>query len=908
MSQAPSGTVTFLFTDIEGSTVLWDRSPHLMGAALARHDELVRDAVEQHAGFVFALTGDGFAAAFAEATAAVDAAVDAQRALVDEPWHEEARVRVRMGLHTGVAEQRESNYFGTDVNRTARIACSGWGGQILLSGAAAEQARIPDGGCLVDLGHHRLEGLRRSEQLFRLDVPTLPVVNAPPRLSEGATGNLPHRRANLIGRDRELAELDRRMRPGGVVTVTGVGGVGKTRLAVAAARAVQSRYADGAWLVELGHLTSAYDVVPAAATALQLVVSGAADPATAVAEAIDRQARLIVLDNCEHVIDAAVELVEALGQRCPNVTVLATSREALLVEGEQVMPIRPMSVDGKPGTSAAAQLFIERATGALGSFDPDEHELVLVDRICQRVDGLPLAIELAAARLPSMGLTELESKLDDRFRLLTRRRGSVERHQSLRTTVAWSYDLLTPDEQLVFERVSVFAGGFDADSAAAVAGGQPLHEPVEEVLASLVAKSLLVASRVAQGVRYQQLETVRQFAEERLNDRSEGLAVRRRHLDHFLAWARRMDTHLKTEQELRSHEAFLDEWHNLRNAFGWACELADADAACSMIAESFWWAATRVRLEIGEWCDAALRLPTAADHPLRPIVAAASAYAAFMRNDVRRSEELLALARAEELRLGELASPWVPTVAGYPDSSTSLTQGLADAGEVVRRARAAGNPFWELVGVMQEISVRALLVNVGHLTDDERAAHRARIREAAEFAEQFANPNGIAHACMALGGALRATEPDRALALLERSLGIAVRLDLELTANHTRRYLAQLYADLGRHEDAIVLMGPTIQRHRRAGAWSTVWLAITALAAPLAATGHPRLAARVLGGARAQPDWEVTRALHDLDRLDEELRETLGSTALDQLLVEGAAMDVTDLAGRVLTMIDELIP
>lgn len=908
MGQAPSGTVTFLFTDIEGSTVLWDRSPQLMGAALGRHDELVRSAIEQHEGFVFASTGDGFAAAFDTPASAVHAAVAAQRALAAHRWHDEAQIRVRMGLHTGVAEERGHNYFGPDVNRTARITNIGRGGQIVLSEAAAAHAAANGGGALVDLGEHRLEGFQRSERLFRLDAPGVPAVNLPLRLGDHSSGNLPHRRANLIGREQELAELDRRLRPGNVVTVTGVGGVGKTRLALAAARAVQARFPDGAWLVELGHLPAGADVAPAAVIALALQLWHAPVPAVAVAEALDRQVRLIVLDNCEHVVDAAVDLVEAIGERCPSVTVLVTSREALLVEGEQVVPLRPMSVGGKPGTSAAAQLFLERAAGALGSFEPDERELALVDRICERVDGLPLAIELAAARMASMSLHEIETKLDDCFQLLTRRRGAVERQQSLRTTVAWSYDLLDGDEQLLFDRLSGFPGGFDAAAAAAVGGGPPLGDAVDDVLGSLVAKSLLVASRGAHGVRYHQLETIRRFGEERLSARGETLEVRRRHLDHFRTWVRHADTRLKTEQELRSHQAFLDEWHNLRSAFAWACELDDGDAACSIISEAFWWAATRVRLEIGEWCDAALRLPSAADHPLRSMVAAAGAYAAFMRNDLARSEDLLALAWAEEARLGEDPSPWVPAVASYPDSASDLAKGIADARDVVRRARATANPFWELVGVMQEMSALALLVNVGELPAGEVTAHRRRIEEAAELAEQFGNPNGVAHACMALGGALRAVDPHRALELLERSLNIAAPLDLELTANDTRRYLAQLYCDLSRHEDAVALMGPTLQRHRRAGAWATVWVAVTALACPLAATGHQRLAAIVLGGASTRPDRDRAAALHGLVQLEADLRGQLGDHTVDRLLAEGRTLPIADLTARVLATIDELIP
>ena len=473
----PSGTVTFLFTDVEDSTALWDRHPALMPEVLVRHDGALRQAIERHGGRIFTTAGDGFGAAFASAPEAVAAAVDAQRSLRSESWPGDLAVAVRMGLHSGTATERDGNYFGGVVNRAARIAASGRGGHILLSAATAGLV-ADEGWTIVDLGLHRLRGLERPERIVRLDAPALPVVALPVRASRERAGNLPHPSTRLIGRQDEMSQVVGMVRAHRLVTIAGTGGAGKTRLALATADAVADQFADGTWFVELGELHDAADIPSAVATTLALQPGPGTEGATSTVATLARQHALLLLDNCEHLIDGVVEFVTAIESRCDRIVVLATSREALGLGHEVRLNLHPLDVDGV-GTSDAVRLFRERATAVLGTFQPSDADIAAIDEICRRLDGLPLAIELATARLSTMSVAELLAHLDDRFQLLARRHGVIARQQSLRATVAWSYDLLTDVEQSFFDQLSVFGSDFGPGAARAV-GGDPTV-PVEDL-------------------------------------------------------------------------------------------------------------------------------------------------------------------------------------------------------------------------------------------------------------------------------------------------------------------------------------------------------------------------------------------------------------------------------------------
>ena len=537
MAELPSGTVTFLFTDLESSTRLWQDHPEAMKPALARHDEILRDAIESHDGFVVKTTGDGFHAAFAAAHDAIDAAVAGQLTLAQEQWGETGPLRVRMGIHSGPAESRGGDYYGTAVNRAARLMSVAHGGQVVVSLATNELVRDSPVQ-LVDLGEHRLQDLGQPERIFQVAHADLSAEFAPLRSLDSYASNLPLQMTSFVGRGRELVEITKAFDDTRVVTLTGVGGVGKTRLAVQVGAELLPRFGDGVWLCELGPVADRGLVPEVVAAALGVQQRPGMSLAESILAACRNRELVLVLDNCEHLLDAAATLVEAMVRACPGVCVLATSREGLGVSGERILVVRSLGLpatDGLPGDSVeeadAVRLFCDRAVSARDGFVLGADNVDAVAQICDRLDGIPLAIELAAARVRMMTPGEIADRLDERFRLLTGgARTAVERHQTLRQAVDWSYDLLAPREQELLNRLGVFAGGFTLDAAESVAAGGGIETfDVLDGLGQLVDKSLVVADATPVGTRYRLLETIRQYALERLDDTGETDTTRRRH-------------------------------------------------------------------------------------------------------------------------------------------------------------------------------------------------------------------------------------------------------------------------------------------------------------------------------------------------------------------------------------------
>ncbi len=470
---------------------------------MAAHDKVLRAAIEAHGGWLFKHTGDGVCAAFASPRAAVDAAVAAQR---------ELGLPVRMGLATGEAELREGDYFGAVLNRAARVMAAGHGGQVVL---AESTAGLLSGVDLVDLGPRWLRDLSTPVQLFQVHAEGLRTDFPPLRAVDAGSGNLRPAPTSLIGRESELDEVRTAVKAHRLVTLTGVGGVGKTRLALEVAVRLADEFPDGVWVFELAAVTDPAAVPDAVAAVLGITQQPGKTVSESVASALEGRVRLLVFDNCEHVLDAAADLIEAILAHSATVRILATSREGLGVPDEQVWPVPSLDV-GTGIDSSAVSLFVERAHGVAPHFAPTQEADAVVE-ICQRLDGIPLAIELAASRMSSMTVGEMRDRLDHRFRLLVGSRRGLERHHTLRHAVAWSYDLLDAAEKTVLERCSVFAGGFDLQSACAVAGSDDLDEyAILEVLDALVRKSLLVADRSSGRTRFSMLETIRQFAEEQL--------------------------------------------------------------------------------------------------------------------------------------------------------------------------------------------------------------------------------------------------------------------------------------------------------------------------------------------------------------------------------------------------------
>jgi predicted ATPase/class 3 adenylate cyclase len=591
----PSGTVTLLFTDIEGSTRAWDAHPTEMEAALARHDEVVRGAVESAGGFVFKTVGDAFCAVFADATDALRAAVAAQQLIAGESWPEVTPIRVRMGLHSGVCVERDGDYFGQPVNRVARLEATAHGGQVVVSGATAElvRDRLPHTVTLRDLGEHRLKDLGRPESIFQVciagldgDFPPLRSLSNPELQT-----NLPEQVSSFVGRDRELAEIHELLETSRLVTLTGPGGSGKTRLALHVAVELVDGAGDGVWLVELAALADMELVAAKVANVLGIREDAGRPMIDTLVDAVRDRKMLVVLDNCEHVIDATAKLADALLRSCPGVQLLATSREPLGISGEHVYGVPSLRVpdaDEKDldqlAGSEAVWLFVERAGQHKAGFTLDPTNATAIARVCRRLDGIPLAIELAAARVRSLSLADLEARLDQRFRLLTGGiRTALPRQQTLQALIDWSWDLLNQAEQIVLARLGVFAGGWDLGAAERVASGDdPVDRDVADWevvdhLRALVDKSLVQTDDTTGTVRYRLLESVRDYANAKLAERrgDEAPRVRAAHRDHYLAFAETAAPHLIAHGQSDWLDRLEVEHDNLRAAL--THSLGDSD-------------------------------------------------------------------------------------------------------------------------------------------------------------------------------------------------------------------------------------------------------------------------------------------------------------------------------------------
>ncbi|HKY14241.1 MAG TPA: adenylate/guanylate cyclase domain-containing protein, partial [Microthrixaceae bacterium] len=493
----PSGTVTFLFTDIEGSTRRWEREPDLMRASLRAHDLLLRDSIESHDGYVVKGTGDGMFAAFGRPEDGVEAAIAAQRALAGAEWPDNVGLRVRMGLHLGAVVEQDGDYIGPDVNRTARLTSAAHGGQIVCSRSVGDL--VGDRFELVDLGEHRLRDLESSLHVFQIDAPGVRSVFPPLRSLDGLPGNLPRQITSFVGREAEIARVAELVGRASLVTLTGVGGVGKTRLALQVAADLLTEFRDGAWLCEYASVTDPEAVWVALAASLRIQAFPGRSLQDSVLNYLSSKQILLVLDNCEHLLAAIAAQVDAIEQGCPQVSVLATSREGLGLAGERMVAVPSLGVPVEDSALDdlaiidSVRLFCDRATEARADFVLDAHNAGAIGELCRRLDGIPLGIELAAARLRSMSPDDLVARLDQRFKLLTRgSRAALERQQTLRATIDWSYELLDDPERHVLDRLSVFAGGCDLDAAEAVLAGDDLDAlDVTDALGQLVDKSLV---------------------------------------------------------------------------------------------------------------------------------------------------------------------------------------------------------------------------------------------------------------------------------------------------------------------------------------------------------------------------------------------------------------------------------
>ncbi|MDQ6780117.1 MAG: adenylate/guanylate cyclase domain-containing protein [Candidatus Eremiobacteraeota bacterium] len=625
--RGPSGTLTFLFSDIEGSSQRWEGHPEAMRTAVAQHDAIMRRAIEEHRGHVFKTVGDAFCCAFSSPHEALDAAIAAQSALQEADFSSVEGIRARMALHTGCADERDGDYFGPAVNRVARLMSIGAGGQLLVSGATHELL-LANGGnvAFTDLGLHRLKDLTQPERVFQASTAGLQAQFPPLRSLDAVPNNLPVQVTSFCGREQDVEDLKAQLSDHRLVTLFGAGGVGKTRLALQVAAESLDRYGDGVWVADFSPINDPELVPGVVARALGMSQQQGQRVADLLPQWLREKTLLLILDSCEHVLDTVAPLTDAIHHRCPNVRILATSRQALDLSGEKVLRVASLAVPATAAglTAAAAlqfgaiNLFVDRATLVNQSFHLHDDNATVVAAICQRLDGIPLAIELAAARVKVLGVNDLAHRLNERFKLLSGgSRSALPRQKTLAALIDWSYDLLTPAERVLFSRLAVFAGNFSLDAATDVcSGGTVAESDVFELATSLADKSLLVVDTSCETC-YRLLESTRDYALQKLRTAEQYDALARRHADCFLRTAK--------GAEAGFGKAPLSQWlaglepnvENFRAALDWAITKGGEPALGGEIAlalEMFWWHGD-LEAEGRRWIDAALAQASETEDP-----------------------------------------------------------------------------------------------------------------------------------------------------------------------------------------------------------------------------------------------------------------------------------------------------
>jgi predicted ATPase/class 3 adenylate cyclase len=897
MAGLPSGTVTFLFTDLEGSTRLWEQHPDAMRPALASHDAIVREAIEAHGGFVVKTTGDGFHAAFRTAHDAVDAAIAAQLALASEGWTVTGPLKVRMGLHTCEAELRDGDYYGSAVNRAARLMSAAHGGQVVVSAATSELVR---GGAveLVDLGEHRLRDLGEAERVFQIAHPELER-EFPALLSVNElVGNLPVQPNRFVGRSASIEQIRGLVVDTAVVTLTGPGGVGKTRLGLQVAAVLQPEFADGAWLVDLAPVKTAERVVALVLETLGYKLAAREDDVEGLCARLRRRHLLLVLDNCEHLVASVATVVDAISSSAPDVRMIATSREGLGVPAERVVPVTPLGTDAG---GEAVELFVARARAARPDFTLDATTTPTVVELCRRLDGIPLAIELAAARTRSIAPAKVLERLDERFRMLTGgSRTAVARHQTLQAAVDWSYELLSHEESRVLDRLSVFAGGFALDAAETVASDDDIDAfDVLEHVSALVDKSLVVADPGEE--TYRLLETIRQYAAARLAASGSAHEVRARHAHYYRSVAAEIWPNLAGPGELAAYERLSANIENLRLMLDWYRDDQQAVVVADVIwalSNYWWWLGHQLemigRLEetVGSLGEDHLRLSRV--HSLLAWMKSGVGFVGVPEHAEQSATQAeLAGIPTPVLTLSALGTYFM-TFGGDSERAVEQTR-LA-----VAAARAIGDDYLAVYFRLVGLTYTALIAPG---TDDT-------LRLAEEIRGDVERAGSDALRQMWLQGAAVALLPvdaARALAFLDEALNIATRENLQDGVATTEFWRGILFFTRRRHADAAAAWRHALvvnhDRGNRRGI-TNVLSCVTGLADR---TGRSHDAALLLAGLRAARDeFGLPGSANERyaeQRIDEHLRER---TRSQDAALGGRQLDVEATIDRALDTLNEI--
>jgi len=895
----PTGTVTFLFTDIEGSTRLWETRQPAMQQALADHDAIIRHAIESNGGYLVKTTGDGAHAAFAIAADALAAAVAAQRGLNGHIWGE-AEIKSRMALHSGGAEQRDGDYYGPALNRAARLMAAGHGGQILLSLATMELVRdhLPAETTLRDLGARRLKDLIRPEHVYQVVVPDLPSEFAALKTLDSRPNNLPAQTTPLIGREQEIRAVKEKLSETKVrlLTLTGVGGTGKTRLALQVAAEMMDDFEYGVFFVQLAALSDATVVLPTIAQVLGVVEAGSKPLKDLLQDHLRDKQMLLVLDNFEQVIESASAVSDLLAA-ASRLKIMVTSRESLQLSGEYVYPVPTLTVpDPKrmPSLAALTQyeavaLFIDRALMVKPSFSVTNESAPAIAEICYQLDGLPLAIELAAARVRVLPPSQMLAELGDRLRFL---RGGARdrpaRQQTLRGAIDWSYDLLVPEEQTLFRRLAVFAGGCTLGAIERVCNAE--HDPnVLERTESLVAKNLLKQTEVNGELRVAMLETIREYAAERLHSASDEDQVRDAHRVHFLAFVEEARPQLFGANQASWLQRLEEEYDNLRAALEYSLTGPDSEGSlrfCGGLGR-LWW--TRGHLSEGRnWCARALGKPGERTLARADALGTAGALA-YHQGDysVAREQHGESLAIRRELgdRKGVASAlNWLGNVAlAQEDQASAQTlyeENLAiqrELGDPVQIAGALNNLgmlAWvrgnltvardlleETLCMVRELGDRNGVAgtqgNLGGMALDQGdvATAQARFEECLAIGRELGDKFGIAKSLSSLGS-VASERGDFALAwtLSEESLAMSRELGNQPAVADSLRILGDVTYEQGEYPTSRLLFEESLITWRKFGNKRGVWQSLLGLAALNSVGSSVLRAARIWGAAERL--WE----------------------------------------------------
>jgi predicted ATPase/class 3 adenylate cyclase len=972
----PEGTLTFLLTDMEGSTRLWEHYPDLMGPATARQDALITAAIEAHDGLVVRSRGEGdsFFAVFRRATDAVAAASALQLALLKEPWPDPISVRVRVGIHTGEAQLRDGDYYGTAVNKCARLRAVAHGGQSLLSATTCHlvQDGLPADVTLRDLGFHRLKDLQRPEQVYQILHPALPTDFPPLNSLDTLPNNLPIQLTRFIGREAEIREVRERLATSALVTLTGAGGCGKTRLALQVAADVLSDYPDGVWMVDLAALGEPALVPQSVAAALGVREEPGRPLTEALRASLKSKRLLLLLDNCEHVVAACAILVGDLLRSCPGLRVLATSREILGVPSERSLRVPSLSLPGSRHLPPleqlrgyeAVQLFVDRAVSSHAQFAVTPQNAPALAQLCRRLDGMPLALELAAARVNVLSVEQISARLDDRFRLLTSgSRTALPRQQTLRAAVDWSFELLSEAERVLLRRLSVFAGGFTLEAAEAVCAdeadsyqltvnsreGDPSSlstvncqlSTIEilDLLASLVDKSLVVAEEQGDESRYRLLETIRQYGAEKLKGSEEEAALRERHRDWFVALAQQAAPELHGPRQadwLRKLEAEHD---NLRAALA-ACDENGAEAGLAMAgALSQFWHLRGYWSEGRQSLARALALAPEEPSPSRARALAAASLLAQRQGDYAASralgEESLAIRRALNDREGIAATLNLLGSAAAQQGDFAGAQPLLEESLAIQRElgnrhgmanllnnlgliaaqqgdRKRARELWEESLALQRLLgdrhvMATLLGNLGTMAFHEAEYDTAAnlFRESLTIQRDLGNQYPIAYLLNNLGSIARQKgETDEARLLYQESLAIRRELNDRRGIAVLLNNLGNLELDRGDAQAARALLKESLAIFRELDDKPAAAVCLVGFAQLASLEGQSERAAQLLGAAVALREGLGAPPAPDelamIERLREAVLAALGEEAFATARAEGERLSLEEAAACVL--------